>query len=63
MSQFPHSICEDCFIFIDDKTIKYKPSNLGGAKRKCCFCGKEHNSGLYIRNELPNMICTGDHLD
>ena len=60
MSQWTHSICEDCW---DKKNpTKLADRHGPGDDDICCFCQKKHNSGIYIRENPDNLTCKGAHV-
>jgi hypothetical protein len=32
-----------------------------GDTEKCCWCGKEHSSGIYVREDPTKLMCKGMH--
>jgi hypothetical protein len=59
MSDWTHSLCEDCW---DEK----HPDNptaraIVGDICVCCACEKKHSSGIYVREDPAVMPCHGQH--
>ena len=59
MSKWTHSICEECW-------RKREPNRtptcmIAAVTERCCFCGKEHRSGIYVRENPADMECNGIH--
>ena len=65
MSKFTHNICYDCWNIRnpDRKAIRVSTARMN--PDKCCYCGKDTNSGIYIRDnpDAPDMLCHGIHKD
>jgi hypothetical protein len=32
-----------------------------GVSGKCCWCGKEHTSGIFVREDYSKLMCKGLH--
>lgn len=61
MPGWTHSQCDTC----------WENRNGGGRKphrllirerEKCCFCGKMHESGIYVRADPETTECHGNHI-
>ena len=57
-SKWTHSICDDCWNinYLSDPCRIIDPE-----PEKCCFCGKEHSSGIFIRKDPKQTPCKGNH--
>jgi len=58
--EWNHSICIDCW---NDRYPQNRTNMVarGPLSKVCCFCGKEHAGGIYVR-ERPNspwLRCKG----
>lgn len=54
-----HALCDDCW---DGIVPEHRSPRLGkGAKERCCACGKEHASGIYMRRAKESFACKGAH--
>jgi hypothetical protein len=63
MSRWTHSICEDCYYKLREERDWAKlPSRLREPEpENCCYCGHQHQSGIYVRDD-PNLVaCKGEH--
>jgi hypothetical protein len=59
MSEWTHSICEDCW---DKEHPERKAHRLSlGDEAMCCYCGTIHNSGIYVREDPDKLPCKGVH--
>jgi hypothetical protein len=46
-SQWTHSICDDCW---KQREPNREPVRITDTDPEpCCFCGQEHQSGIYVR--------------
>jgi hypothetical protein len=54
MSNWTHAICDDCW---DERypDRNKSPRRGMGDLEMCCWCGKDTNSGIYIRED-PNVV-------
>jgi RNase P subunit RPR2 len=59
MSKWNHSICEDCWqrlhlgrqpVVLHEKYVE---------TQTCCYCGKEHRSGIFVREAPDSVRCVG----
>jgi hypothetical protein len=59
MSKWTHSICTECW----EKKYPGRGAHrlLKADTEKCCFCGKEHASGIFVREHPADMECNGVH--
>jgi len=59
MPDWTHSICKDCW----NKRNPDRPyiGDDAGDLETCCFCGKRHQSGLYVRHNPEELQCKGEH--
>lgn len=56
--KFNHSICRECW---NKKNPGHRAHALEGADIDiCCYCGEEHDSGIYVR-DVAVLECNGDH--
>lgn len=57
MSKWTHSICDTCWNKQNDFR---EPSRLREAPPEvCCYCGVEHASGIYRRENPDGLKCQG----
>jgi hypothetical protein len=58
-SRWNHSICNNCWKWTHPNRtpVRLKVPN----KEKCCFCGAEHSSGIYVRGNPEAVPCEGKH--
>ena len=58
-----HSICETCWNARNPEreAIKLREEFRDERPDTCCFCGKLHGSGIYIRHEPAELLCKGNH--
>jgi len=59
MSMWTHSICDMCWI--KDHPDRIPVRLKGEDPRQCCFCGKEHTSGIFTREDPQALSCKGLH--
>jgi hypothetical protein len=62
MATMTHSICDDCWVQDkpDRKAFRVPvPRDI----ETCCFCGVEHQSGIYIRAEPKQCLYNKFHED
>ena len=58
MSRWQHSICDTCW---QRREPDREPIRLRDAKPEtCCFCGAEHESGIYVRENWAFLLCRGE---
>ena len=58
MSAWTHSICEECW---EVKGHGRGPVRLvEPLTETCCFCGREHHSGIYFRENPAEVDCRGE---
>ena len=62
MSRWTHSVCDRCYTErstvkeeLPEHPVRMTIKNM----EKCCACGEEHSSGIYIREEPGQMPCGG----
>lgn len=54
-----HSICVECW---NEKNPDRQAHRLVEAEEnKCCFCGKQHSSGIFVRADPNETPCKGQH--
>lgn len=63
MSEWTHSICELCW---NQRTANRQPMKVREEFRDeeaevCCFCGRQHGSGIYVRDDPRDLLCKGNH--
>lgn len=60
MSKWTHSQCERCW---NEAHLLMNPiaKRDDGEKETCCFCNKEHTSGIYVRFDYKKLMCKGLH--
>ena len=59
-----HTVCDSCYNerSAADDAMPETPVRLKHTElEKCCGCGVEHTSGIYIRAEPSSMQCRGNH--
>jgi len=63
MSRWTHSICEQCWV---DKNPGREPHRVGWRQSRfnaqselCCYCGREHKSGIFVREDPSSVACAG----
>lgn len=66
MSEWNHSICNECWTAGfgiepgSGRSAPLTPVRLVDPKKEvCCFCGKEHQSGIYVRKNPEMLQCKG----
>jgi hypothetical protein len=60
-NRWRHSICEACW---NEKNPGREPVVVREEFRDeqaemCCFCGRGHNSGIYVREDPAGLHCAG----
>jgi len=66
MSAYQHSVCDECW---DKRTanrgpLARNPHRVANPKKQiCCFCGKEHQSGIGVMENPAHTLCGGKHAD
>ena len=60
-NRWTHSICDECW----KKRYPERGAHrlIGASPERCCFCGKEHKSGIFVRENPADMECNGIHGD
>jgi hypothetical protein len=59
MSRWTHSICSDCWQL---KNPDREPTRIVDATMDaCCYCGADHTSGIYLRDDPSALLCFGAH--
>ena len=62
-SRWTHSVCDECY----DKISGGEPASphrlIGAGEDKCCVCGNQHASGIYLRIDPSKTLCKGVHPD
>lgn len=61
MSTWTHSICDDCF---SDRYDGQPPTPHRMKEpdiEACCYCGRMHHSGIYVRDDPAQVACGGQH--
>jgi len=63
MSQWTHSICNDCWKEKEPNRIPHRLIEAGVSNRNevCCFCGNLTQSGIYVREDPKKLQCKGEH--
>lgn len=61
-SPWTHSICDECWQKREPNRVPVRAVPIMVAGR-CCYCGKEHRSGIYVREHPADMECNGLHGD
>ena len=57
VSRFTHSLCRPCW---DERKPGQEPFQLKDPNtERCCECGMEHQSGIYIRADGDALACKG----
>lgn len=51
MSAWTHDICDECWHERDPEREPYRLGPEYRALERCCFCGKETDSGIAIRED------------
>lgn len=49
MSRWTQAICDDCWD--EQHPDKPSPRRDGGKTETCAYCGKDTNSGIYVRDD------------
>jgi hypothetical protein len=63
MSKWNHSMCQRCW---DEKNpdreaVKIREEYRDETPETCCFCGRLHGSGIYVRHDPDSLSCKGQH--
>lgn len=59
MSKWTHPICSACW---EQREPNREPVRLREPEvERCCFCGKVHASGIYVREDPNVTACGGSH--
>jgi NADPH-dependent 7-cyano-7-deazaguanine reductase QueF len=53
--EWTHSICDECWEDRNPDRVSHKI--LNPTVEACCFCGKSHDSGIYIRYDPRQLTC------
>lgn len=56
-----HACCESCWVdhCLARGVAVGEPTRVKGAKiERCCFCGNETHSGIYVRHNPEDLTCT-----
>jgi len=56
-----HSICDSCWRFQNPGRDPVRLKGEYVAWERCCFCGADHRSGIYVRKNSADMECNGEH--
>jgi hypothetical protein len=60
MSRWSHSICAKCWY---KRNPDQEPHRLVNRHVEiCCYCGEQHFSGIYVRDNPAELRCKGVHL-
>jgi hypothetical protein len=59
MSRWTHSICQDCWDKKNPDRQAFRLASVGHDEEKCCYCGKPHTSGIYVREDPAQVPCGG----
>ena len=55
-----HRMCDHCWSRSHKRDpLRIKNDPIG----KCCFCGKDTNSGIYVRYDPKELNCEKNHKD
>jgi uncharacterized protein (DUF1786 family) len=57
MSNWIHSICSDCWDAMNPNRLAVRISE--GTKDICCYCGREHTSHIFVRDNPFSLSCLG----
>lgn len=57
MSRFTHSICEQCWAEKEPGRVPY--ALLDPPREPCCYCGREHQSGIRLKQNPELVACGG----
>lgn len=55
-----HVMCEECWVFLRTG-VPYR--TISSPAKKCCYCDKESNTGIYVRGNPATTPCKGQHVD
>lgn len=59
MGRWTHAMCEACW---EEGNPGREPWRaVEGPREKCCFCGEETRSGIYVRGDPSELPCKGEH--
>jgi hypothetical protein len=61
-SQWTHSICEQCWVGKNPGREPHRvvrESRFNADKELCCYCGREHQSGIFVREDPSSVACAG----
>jgi hypothetical protein len=65
MSRWTHSCCDGCWPAYAEKIgragVLPMRMRTNVPKEKCCYCGVEHQSGVYVRDDPETTSCKGMH--
>ena len=54
-----HPMCEECW---DERNSDRSPyAVLDADLEMCCWCGRETQSGIYVREDPERLRCLGAH--
>lgn len=54
-----HSICIGCW---ENKNGPQPPFELNSKETEtCCYCGRSHSSGIFVRDDPKEVKCQGKH--
>ena len=60
MSYWTHSICILCYrIQYGNQVVPYKMTKETPLEN-CCFCGSQHQSGIYVREAPAGLWCKAE---
>jgi hypothetical protein len=57
MSRFAHSVCDQCWAEKNPGTIPHRLTSA--AREQCCYCGREHESGIRFGEDPERVACGG----
>lgn len=57
MHKFTHTICEGCWDKKNPGRQALRVSANYTEAEPCCFCGKQTNAGIFVREDPQNTIC------
>lgn len=63
MSKWNHSICDKCWIARNPgrEAVKIREEFRDEKPETCCFCGRPHGSGIFVRHDPAELRCQGNH--
>ena len=58
MSRWSHAICDNCWV--EGNPVEYPVRLVQPVRERCCFCGDETESGIYVREDPKTAPCRGE---